>query len=629
MVIFIGDKMNLNLLLILLLNQFVFFQNNPSTSFSKQDIDASIIRGINFLKTNQKTDGTWVENDIGPTALAGLALLESGLTQDDPSLGKAIVALRKSAQTTSHTYSISLCLIFFDRLGQIEDIPLIESLAMRLLAGQTQSGGWSYNCPSPNNDELSRLAASQKKLIELKATKTFPKFNSKKSFEDLSPEVAQAIKAIYQEKPVVNNIDGGSDNSNTQFATFALWVSRRHGIPINIAFSRILLRFRATQAQDGGWAYSGNGGTQPSSPTMTAAGLLCLGLASGFFVEIENQLKPSEKINISKDAFLGRGLFALGSCIGIPAGKGREGLIPRLGEQGGQSYYFLWSLERAATGLGLESIGRKDWYSWGAEILLVNQLSNGSWKGDYASYYADTCFAILFLTKSNFAEDLTTILRGKTSNLGLVELKSGGVGGEAIANLSKQGGLKAAITGDGKGTTQGKITYNKSTNGKEKLSNEKNIPKPEEKSSLDYLINTKPEQFLAILEEYKTGKGVNFTQSLTSAIPKLTGFQQFEARKALAERLARFNKETLLDYLNDDNPEIRAAAISAIALRNQKIGLEKIAASLGDNSEWVRNSAYLCLKSLTDKDFGNPNLVSDPEKSKIINLWKTYISDNR
>ena len=154
-----------------------------------------------------------------------MALLESGITQDDQTLAKAITALRKNARTTTHTYSIALCLIFFDRLGQIEDIALIESLAMRLLAGQTQSGGWGYNCPSPNNEELLRLETNQKKSVELKATKTFPKFNSKKSFEDLSPEVVRSIKVIYQEKATVNNNDGGSDNSNTQFATFALWVS--------------------------------------------------------------------------------------------------------------------------------------------------------------------------------------------------------------------------------------------------------------------------------------------------------------------------------------------------------------------------------------------------------------------
>ena len=84
----------------------------------------------------------------------------------------------------------------------------------------------------------------------------------------------------------------------------------------------------------------------------------------------------------------------------------------------------------------------------------------------------------------------------------------------------------------------------------------------------------------------------------------------------------------MLEYLNDDNPEIRAASISAIALRNQKIGLAKIVASLDDNSAWVRNSAFLCLKSITGKDFGNPNLLPDSDRAKILLLWKTYIQEN-
>ncbi|MEY4861329.1 MAG: hypothetical protein RL059_1028, partial [Bacteroidota bacterium] len=211
------QNMNSYFLILFLFNQSVFFQNTPQSSFSKQNVDSAITRGTTFLKTIQKPDGTWSDNDIGPTALAGLALLESGLTQEDPALAKAIAAIRKNSQTTTHTYSISLCLIFFDRLSQVEDIAIIESLAMRLLAGQSQSGGWGYNCPGPNNDELLRLQSNQKKLVELKASKTFPKFNNKKTFEDLSPEVVRAIKVIYQEKAAANNNDGGSDNSNTQF----------------------------------------------------------------------------------------------------------------------------------------------------------------------------------------------------------------------------------------------------------------------------------------------------------------------------------------------------------------------------------------------------------------------------
>ena len=50
----------------------------------------------------------------------------------------------------------------------------------------------------------------------------------------------------------------------------------------------------------------------------------------------------------------------------------------RLGRVGGRTYYFLWSLERVAVALDLDTIGKKDWYGWGAEILLENQAPNGA-----------------------------------------------------------------------------------------------------------------------------------------------------------------------------------------------------------------------------------------------------------
>jgi hypothetical protein len=53
--------MQFNLILILLLNQSVCFQNNPNSSFSKQDVEAAINRGTSFLKNAQKPDGTWSE----------------------------------------------------------------------------------------------------------------------------------------------------------------------------------------------------------------------------------------------------------------------------------------------------------------------------------------------------------------------------------------------------------------------------------------------------------------------------------------------------------------------------------------------------------------------------------------
>ena len=42
--------------------------------------------------------------------------------------------------------------------------------------------------------------------------------------------------------------------------------------------------------------------------------------------------------------------------------------------------YFLWSLERMAVIYDLKLIEGKDWYEWGAEIILANQQADGGWR---------------------------------------------------------------------------------------------------------------------------------------------------------------------------------------------------------------------------------------------------------
>ncbi len=109
-----------------------------------------------------------------------------------------------------------------------------------------------------------------------------------------------------------------------------------------------------------------------------------------------------------------------------PAGAGRAAPIV-----GGKAYYFLWSLERVAVALDLDTLGGKDWYGWGSEIVVANQAADGSWHGEYPAT-ADTCFALLFLKRANLTADLTAGLKGKTHDPGAITLKAGGVGGDAL-----------------------------------------------------------------------------------------------------------------------------------------------------------------------------------------------------
>jgi hypothetical protein len=138
---------------------------------------------------------------------------------------------------------------------------------------------------------------------------------------------------------------------------------------------------------------------------MTCAGVLGLTVAHGAVADNVRERKPRVKPrDIEKDKNLARALAALSTAIDHPVGDRKDAKIP---EAAGKAYYFLWSLERVCVALGLDTLNKKDWYAWGAEILLANQQRDGRWRGEFASSYADTCFALLFLKRSNLTRDLT------------------------------------------------------------------------------------------------------------------------------------------------------------------------------------------------------------------------------
>src|SRR5262249_8634907 len=56
-----------------------------------------------------------------------------------------------------HTYDLSLAVLFLDRLEQPGDRALIQGLALRIAAGQTEKGGWDYKCPILSPPQMGTL----------------------------------------------------------------------------------------------------------------------------------------------------------------------------------------------------------------------------------------------------------------------------------------------------------------------------------------------------------------------------------------------------------------------------------------------------------------------------------------
>ncbi len=271
-------------------------------------IRKAIDKGVNYLKGTHQQGPNYHGggNGMGSATLAGLAMLEAGVVDTDPSLAAITKYVRANALGMTATYETSLTIMFLDRLGKEADEPIIQLLGVRLLGGQTGGGGWTYDCgyslTVEDENKLKAVFGGQAKLVAAQPAKKdgTPMVVDRPDFPTIPVKKEESTsKPIIKEKPAkvnihpavfqwakLNNIhDGmnanqghGGDNSNTQFAILGLWCARKHGVVCDKAFAQLDQRFRGRPNDDGGWGYFVGSG---STASMTCAGLIGLAIATG------------------------------------------------------------------------------------------------------------------------------------------------------------------------------------------------------------------------------------------------------------------------------------------------------------------------------------------------------------
>jgi hypothetical protein len=411
----------------------------------QEQVNKAIEAGVAYLKRSQMPNGAWPGNRPAFAALPGLTLLECGVAADDPAIQKAAKHVRAAVPIMNQTYDLAACLLFLDRLGDPADKPHIRTIALRLLAGQTPTGGWTYACPVLSTDDEknfltvldgTRPRTAQDLLLPgvdgrdriglvvpgddrpgtdpVKPIDVNPQPDQRPAPGPLddprrpSPQDVQkalgALPASLRDKPAIQppekaremrRAGDNSDNSNTQFAILALWAAGRHDIPMERALAQIARRFRTSQCADGCWKYKyTTQQNQWGTPAMTGSGLL--GLAVGHGLTAPGQ--GGEKKN-APDPMIQKGLTHLANFVGGDLNKGaHHGCL-----------YFLWTLERVGVLYGLDTIGGKDWYAWAADLVLGMQRADGHFAaGDNGNGpIVETCFALLVLKRANLAKDLS------------------------------------------------------------------------------------------------------------------------------------------------------------------------------------------------------------------------------
>jgi hypothetical protein len=386
----------------------------PSSGNSGVDqakIDQAVAKGVAFLKTG----GTYRGYTAGVKALAGLTLLSCGVAPDDPAVSGAVATIRDMAGEVRNTYELALSVLFLDRLGEARDRDLIRRMALRLIAGQGVMGGWDYNClPLAGGEEKDLLALLENpppivpKNPDARPRPKKPAFSSGLKTKPL-PADRRVMKdlPVFQYQPdrkLVSQSGPYEDNSLTQFAILALWSAQKYGIPAERTLAMAEARFRDSQGPDGSWCYTWRE-VNRCKYSMTCAGLL--GLAVGRGSEVRRTDKDGKMSN--DDPAIEKALRFVSREIGTDHVaqwlKSKAGTYNDTASGWG-GLYFLWSLERAAVVYGLRTIGGKDWYAWGAPIILEAQQPDGSWRDTFPGT-PDTCFALLFLKRTNVVQDLT------------------------------------------------------------------------------------------------------------------------------------------------------------------------------------------------------------------------------
>ena len=609
------------------------FLAGPSGAADTEKVNAAVKKGAEFLKNfyaggvgggGQRPQGGVGENHgAGSAALSGLALLSAGVKENDAAVTAIANSLRPQVFTDTKTYDVALMILFFDKLGRSEDIGLIQLLGVKLLSGQNAAGGWGYETWSS--------------ATPLDGQKWMAAFRSWKPDGRLHPEVQKLYQTIRSggTQSAMPGAAMSDDNSNTQFAVIAAWVAGRHAVPIRDAVARFDNRFLRTQdPQSGGWGYSGFGG---STPSMTCAGLLGLAIAfaSKSSAQLENEKpaapkkdedddpftkppapgadpgKPPEKEKSLDDVFAGRrkaavdrGLAALGRVL---AQNGVGSNMRSTSHGGVGDLYFFWSVERVGVAYNLERIGGVDWYEWGAPSLLATQAADGSWASSYGDEVG-TSFAILFLTRANFAVDLTAKLKGKGFG---GELRGGGIPQMKAIPFQEQDVPKAKP-----GEPPPKISGIREVTQADGLAD----------TLVGLAVVGDGSEFAKKLKEYQAAKGEQYTAAITFALTRLERDRKKQAQAALVDRLVRMTPETLKKLTAMNEPELRRAAILACAAKDDKSHLPDLIARINDPDEDVVKAARAGLRSLAGEDFGPYPGASDEEKQSVAVKWRFWLS---
>lgn len=438
---------------------------------SSPDIEPARLKGIQFLQGEQFDDGSWEfeGHDVGITSLCALALIENGVPVSDPSIEKAHRFVQEEMKEIKGTYDIALAILLLSRVGDRDNRPKIRELAARLIAGQTVEGGWGYTCPLASVSILSNpndrpklqpgigdnsctqfavlgLWVSSRWGVDITETMSLvgDRFIETQRedggwpyvCEEWSKLVAEAEEsetgASSSASKDAEEMDGGAKKKKKKDKDKGETPAERGREKPAVANNPAPAAGKLPGEGEGPLP-GANGGPgaeaastskyQPSSPSMTFAGLFCLTVARATVIRDEQakmrvapEKKGADPVTKADAPTVVEGSTLMEDPSFADGLKRAGEFAATIGP--GSARYFMWSVERMGVVLGAEKFGETPWFTKGSSALLASQEMDGAWKNPNEAWgsLADTSFAILFLRKANLGSDISRLLSGEPEN---------------------------------------------------------------------------------------------------------------------------------------------------------------------------------------------------------------------